>query len=140
VKKFTLSLPILQPDERLRAAFDTPQMRALREWADLPDQVALRKQLSGLAEYMKYLLPSEQDAKPKKKRSKKKKEPGHYIKLSPSEAALLTDAYRKALDKDPSLAKQAAAIAHLRDLLPKQRRGVSDATLRRLILRATKAP
>jgi hypothetical protein len=140
VKKFTLSLPLLQPDERLRAALDTPQMRALREWANLPDQVALRKQLGGLAEYMKSLLPGEQDAKQPEKHPRKKKEPGHYVKLSPGEVALLIDVYRKALEADRSLAKQAAGIAHLRTLLPKERRGVSDATLRRLILRAAKAP
>jgi hypothetical protein len=79
--------------------------------------------------------------RPKKRRSKKKKEPAHYVKLSPDEVTSLTNAYRKTLKADPSsVAKQASAIASLRGLLPKQQRGVSDARLRRLILRATKTP
>lgn len=73
----------------------------------------------------------------KLKRMKRPRKPGGGRKplLSVRERAQLREAFYCALQQNAQLRKEAAAIAYVRQLLPRSKRGLSDSTLLRQVVR-----
>jgi hypothetical protein len=105
------------------------QPASLRAWLNSPKERALRERTRRLHDAL-------ETSPTKPPRGKRKHAGGAPPKLTPEEVALLRATYREA---EPAIrrreCKQSDVFDDLRELLPKNKRGISDPTLRRLIIR-----
>jgi uncharacterized protein with von Willebrand factor type A (vWA) domain len=141
--KNTRLAELLQFNERLREWLDSPQQRALREQfqrlAESPPWRELDEQMRRLAESplprqqqqaLEALARSLEEPPPKAPRSMRSKtKAGRKRILTDDEIKQLQTAYRT-IRKDKPTLSQKRVFDNLRKLLPPDKHGISDTTLR----------